>query len=434
MPSLQNHKVLKSCQEVTFHIPLHCQIPPILFTINDNDFANLLQSASKILEFQKQTAFESLQDDFIKEQIEEKTNELQQEISHRDKQHEREIRRYKEELDDVQEKYKKQTLELEKYRIQNQTIRDTAIELSEKRVEDIKGFNDNLTKRIERLEEQKRELEDKLKERQLILSNAAKRGNEGEKNFQELVELHKKSWHLNRVSKETHTMDFEMNYHGVSIRFEIKNHEKNVPFHNDINKFLDNMKTHSETAVGILIAHTATINGSDAFSVEFSPTNQLLIYVPKFLETFQPSTFDMFETYFKIAKMYHYSMTPSNEEEILSTRIAISTDKAQEMIREIETAHKDFLDVCRHVRSTMTMHTNAVNKLLLSSDKVFLNILASIRDQLQTLSGQDFLNSITQEDEKNLEETYLMGQTEGIQVPKQQRKGAKKSKSTTNAT
>jgi hypothetical protein len=105
------------------------------------------------------------------------------------------------------------------------------------------------------------------------------------------------------------------------------------------------------------------------------------------------------------------------------------------MIREIETAHKDFRDVCRHVKSTMTMHTNAVNKLLLSSDKVFVNALTSIRDQLQTLSGQDILQTVDGVEEKKLEELYLPTEaTEGIQVPKQQRKGGKKAKAANTTT
>ena len=80
MPSLQKHTYLPTVQEVIFHLPLQFELPAILFTLNENDCANVLQSASKIIEFQKQTAFNAERDQFIHEKVSKEILEKEQEL------------------------------------------------------------------------------------------------------------------------------------------------------------------------------------------------------------------------------------------------------------------------------------------------------------------------------------------------------------------
>ncbi len=65
MLAIQQHTYTDIAQEVVVSLPLSFEIPSRLFTLSPSDFANVLVSASKIVEFQKQTAFASLQDEYL---------------------------------------------------------------------------------------------------------------------------------------------------------------------------------------------------------------------------------------------------------------------------------------------------------------------------------------------------------------------------------
>ena len=159
MPSLQKHKHLATVQEVTFHLPKQFEIPLILFSINETDFANILQSASKILEFQKQTAYTAQQDDFVKEQIEQKTAELKNELEQTKRQFEKEIRNVNADLKQAEQRIQKHQLENESLKAQNQTIKETiqatATEQSELRVQDFRILILKLSKVCNRIIRQK---------------------------------------------------------------------------------------------------------------------------------------------------------------------------------------------------------------------------------------------------------------------------------------
>ncbi len=159
MPSLQKHKHLATVQEVTFHLPKKFEIPLILFSINETDFANILQSASKILEFQKQTAYTAQQDDFVKEQLEQKTAELKNELEQTKRQFEKEIRNVNADLKQAEQRIQKHQLENESLKAQNQTIKETiqatATEQSELRVQDFRILILKLSKVCNRIIRQK---------------------------------------------------------------------------------------------------------------------------------------------------------------------------------------------------------------------------------------------------------------------------------------
>ncbi len=182
MPSLQKHEYLPTVQEVTFHLPLQFEIPSILFTLQESDFANVLQSASKIIEFQKQTAFDAERDCFIHEKITQRMSEKEPEILQIRKQLEK-LRLTK---DDEIHQY---VLEIEKLRTRLETIHSTVTEQTEKRVEDMRISKDNhihdLKESIGKLQIEKQSLEFKLQEKTLAAGKSQKKGTQGELFFQE---------------------------------------------------------------------------------------------------------------------------------------------------------------------------------------------------------------------------------------------------------
>lgn len=416
MPSLQRHTQLATVKEVVFHLPKQFEIPLILFSVNESDFANILQSASKILEFQKQSAFTAQQDDFIQEQIQQKTNDLADQLSQTKKHFEKELRNAKKEVKDVEERLVSQELENERLRIQNQTIRETiqstATEQSELRVQDFRLQIQKLEQRIEKeqemfekekrlLLEEKKELDEKLKDKQLKLSNPARRGNLGEKTFDELVSEKRPSWILENTNGIADAMDRLLQYEGIEVRIDIKNHAEKVKYNPDCIKFKNNMKVHQETTVGILVALKASIddNITEHHEVyhEWTPTNQLLLYFPHFEEKYLDTGFDYIEHFLKIAKHIHLFMKDNDGDEQIKMRNAFVIHKLQNAVSRLELEYQDFTKDETKIKASYVQHYNFLRTHFDKIRRHFTNIVEDAKEDIELLAGhQEILDDETQ--------------------------------------
>lgn len=452
MPSLQKHKQLANMQEVTFHLPKQYEIPLVLFSVNESDFANILQSASKIFEFQKQSAFTAQQDEFIHEQIQQKTTELLDQLAQTKKHFEKELRHAKQEVKEAEERLVSQELENEKLRIQNQTIRDTiqstATEQSELRVQDFRLQIQKLEQRIEKekdsfekekekiqeekrlLLEEKKELDEKLKDKQLKLSNSARRGNLGEKTFDELVSEKRPSWKLENTNGITDAMDRLLQYEGIEVRIDVKNHAEKVKYNPDYIKFKNNMKVHQETTVGILIALKACIDDNivDHHEVyhEWTPTNQLLLYFPHFEEKYLETGFDYMEQFLQIAKHIHLFMKDNNGDEQIKMRNAFVIHKLQNAVSRLELEYQDFTKDETKIKQSYVQHYNFLRSHFDKIRRHFTNIVEDVKEDIELLAGhQELLDDETQAAVEELPDATEVP----IWVKEEDKKAAKRAKS-----
>lgn len=343
MPALQKHEYLSTVQEVTFHLPIQFEIPSILFTLQENDFANVLQSASKIIEFQKQTAFDAQRDSFIDEKVTQQIAEKEQEILQVKKQLEK-LRITKD--DEIHQR----VLEIEKLRTRLETVHTTVTEQTEKRVEDIRLSKDNhihdLKESIAKLQLEKQGLEQKLQEKSLAAGKSQKKGTQGELFFQESAK-EAIDWNLTLISKSEHTTDLQLETRGVHAFFEVKNYkEDKPPPHEQYKKFLNDMNLHTETDIGFYISLKSDIPYYDNLTIEWTPSHQMLVIVPRFIEYDMHRIFHEFELYIQIVKKIRSLFTKLETNENDTKKLERVTTYVQNMMKRLDRAKKDY-DVYR---------------------------------------------------------------------------------------
>lgn len=267
-------------------------------------------------------------------------------------------------------------------------------------IEDVKTEKHKLNEKLQHKDEKIDELQEKLQNKQLSLQNASKRGTIGEMEFHELVNTKRPQWNLIDVHAIPDAMDRLLMYNGVEIRFDVKNHADNVRPDPDIKKFRSNMKLHTETLVGVMVALTATINKKDTFHYEVSPTGQLLLYFPKFYEENMDTAFGIMETIFTIAKLSK-PHSVQNKEEIKHERLNIlSIDKARNLLEMIKNESATFSKLKKNTLDSFNNHKRHLEHQHEFQEDLFRNSLARIENIIHCLSGQE--EEISEEREKEL--------------------------------
>lgn len=267
-------------------------------------------------------------------------------------------------------------------------------------IEDAKTEKHKLNEKLQHKDEKIDELQEKLQNKQLSLQNASKRGTIGEMEFHELVNTKRPQWNLIDVHAIPDAMDRLLMYNGVEIRFDVKNHADNVRPDPDIKKFRSNMKLHTETLVGVMVALTATINKKDTFHYEVSPTGQLLLYFPKFYEENMDTAFGIMETIFTIAKLSK-PHSVQNKEEIKHERLNIlSIDKARNLLEMIKNESATFSKLKKNTLDSFNNHKRHLEHQHEFQEDLFRNSLARIENIIHCLSGQE--EEISEEREKEL--------------------------------
>jgi hypothetical protein len=130
-------------------------------------------------------------------------------------------------------------------RADEETIRKSAEQQWRERVAELKEEGGRLTTYMtEQLIDARaeiRSLNERLMVRDGQLKKSQGRGQLGELEFAETARS--AGWTLERISGQARECDFKMDYCGIDVRFEIKNHTTNIPA-DDIKKFRRDMEEH----------------------------------------------------------------------------------------------------------------------------------------------------------------------------------------------
>ena len=259
-----------------------------------------------------------------------------------------------------------------------------------------------------------KDLEEKINARKTTLANSQARGRVGEKNFQELL-FEQKGWTAECISGVGHGLDFSLRIHDIEIRFDTKNHESsNIPY-SDVTKLKTDMRNHPEVDVGVLVALNKDITNIDDLSIEWTPMNQLLVYIPKFLDHDTKATLNWLDLLFRSARSYRKLI--GSREENDSHTLEKEKEKVQRVISYIQNMVQ---------RNTVGLKTLKLDKKALQDKLDILtdNVSTLFTTELTTL--QTMLGVL-----KGDEETVEGDKEEMVEEkPKSRRKAASKAKTT----
>jgi len=235
-----------------------------------------------------------------------------------------------------------------------------------RRLEDLKHEKTSLATKLASKEEKVDALQEKLQQRIAVQSNSSKRGAEGERDFQTLCST-LKNWTLDSVGKTKESTDFRAILHTLEVRFEVKNHETDVPYTKNVDKFERDMKQHPATKVGVFVALTARIEKmDDSISIRWTDEKQLLIFIPCFLSRDLPYTYDMLDSFIKTMKYtkpFLESKDSSKDVEVLTDKITTTVITIQHLDKQLSEMSKD-----HHEYSVkMTANYKALQSLVLSA-------------------------------------------------------------------
>ncbi len=234
------------------------------------------------------------------------------------------------------------------------------------RLEELKHEKATLTTKLAAKEEKVDALQEKLQQRIAVQSNSSKRGAEGERDFQ-ILSSNLKNWTLESVGKTKESTDFRAILHTLEVRFEVKNHETDVPYTKNVDKFERDMKQHPATKVGVFVALTARIEKmEDSISIRWTDDKQLLVFIPCFLSRDLSYTYDMIESFIKTMKY----MKPFLESKDSSKDVELLTEKITSTVLTIQHLDKQITDMSKdhHEYSVKTTaNYKALQSLVLSA-------------------------------------------------------------------
>lgn len=264
--------------------------------------------------------------------------------------------------------------------------------LAEMREESNK-MNTYMSQQLEAVRAELRAAHERLMVRDGQLKKSQGRGQVGELEFA-AVASSAAGWTLERISGQARECDFKMNYYGLDVRFEVKNHlATNIPAE-DIKKFRRDMEEHRDTAaVGVLVALNVHVshNKGRIFSTEWKEdTGQLLIYVSAFYEQDPEFVFlylkSVLDVYLRYRNLYNERLLGCEELgtatqlEGLKARVDSATIHAQVMgghlrelrlklMRDKKTMTKMFDDTTELLKSALSEYELSLG-LLLGNDGI----------------------------------------------------------------
>ena len=377
---------------ITFRLPEYFIIPHKLSQATPEECASAFLITDRVLQTQDKLCLEEYQGTAVEDIKRQQAEDAEKTLQQLKKEHNKELAHHTSEHTELQKKIARLELLLSESRVSEDVVKQRFLEEAERRVNDaniaaekryetLKEFTQKKEKECETARQDILELNAKLQTRQSNQQNSAKKGLDGEQEFEEIVSYKRPDWVLESVGKEKAESDFRAEINRTRVRFEVKKHEKNVT-KNDVDKFFRDMKEHPETDIGIFVALHAKIPHRDSITLEMTPTNQYVLFVPKFLLNNIDTVFDFLDALFKVVKVYRTLLHHESKElevPALKERIHRSTTYTQNVLKRITDTMKHFTEDARAVQDkldTMTSHIRTSLAAQTDDVRVLLSILS----------------------------------------------------------
>jgi hypothetical protein len=383
-------------------------IPSNLQSCSTSELETVLELASEALKSLRESAT---------------TNEVQSIIRSKEQKHSSELEQLKQQYCSDELKYKKQikeyheqTLEQNKQQYQKQ-LRELQIQL-EQSVQSYQVLNQNYlnlqnssqetfnrslssaitslesqhTKNIISLESKHNKVEEiyrnqihALQEsldiytKQAITQNiSSNKGKSGEQSFDQLVEQFT-TWSLENTSKTPQSCDRSGTIRGCKTLFEIKNYSANVP-KKEVDKFKRDMEVHKDCPLGIFVSLTSNIVGApqDFFFTEFSPSNQLFVYIQQFNNHDPSSLLSILDSLVELAKLFHSKCNDSEINSDIQTKV--------DSIKPIfDIQIKNIANIIKELNNHSKFMIDSIQKFNISIKSQLDSLNLSISSMFQTL-------------------------------------------------
>ena len=137
------------------------------------------------------------------------------------------------------------------------------------------------------------------------------RGQDGEAYFGSLVK-EKKGWHLENTSKIPHSCDYASTILNTPVFFELKNYGSAAVKHDEVTKFLRDMKEHPEVLVGVFISLNTGISGKGAstpISIDWVHENQCVVYIQSLSDLDIDHVLSLIEQIVHITNIFNRNMS-----------------------------------------------------------------------------------------------------------------------------
>jgi len=246
--------------------------------------------------------------------------------------------------------------------------------------------------------------------KQAITQNvSSNKGKTGEDNFDILVEQFT-TWSLENTSKTPQSCDRFGTIRGCKTFFEIKNYSSNVP-KKEVDKFKRDMEIHSSSPLGIFISLTSNIVGApqDFFYTEFSPSNQLLIYIQQFNSHDPSSLLAIIDSLIELAKLFHSKCSNSEENSDIQTKIDsikpifdIQIKSITNIIKELNNNTKFMIDSLQKNNSSIKTQLDSLNQ--------------SIKSMFQTLFQDAMIVDSSNEEQPTIKKKQIKRKKEESQT------------------
>jgi hypothetical protein len=268
---------------------------------------------------------------------------------------------------------------LERATCSQDAIRTQYLEEAERRIAQQKESDllliQHLKQELEQYRQEKKELETKLQARTIVQQNASRRGRDGEERFEALAK-ERKGWTLVYSGDKGHSADYQCTLYNIQICFEVKDYTHVVPA-KEVEKLRRDLREHPETDVGVFLSLNTGISGISTIQLEWTPTNQLLIFLPMFLQQDIDMFFHFLDLMFQIVKPYRTILASceQNDDALLKERIDRTLVYAQNGLARITQTISQFQidvralqdkvdDMTSHMKTNMAAQKEELQSLL----------------------------------------------------------------------
>ena len=193
----------------------------------------------------------------------------------------------------------------------------------------------------------------------------------------------KKGWKLIYQGDKGHAADYQMTLYNVNIRFEVKNYT-DVVKSKEVEKLRIDMREHPETDVGVFVSLNTGITGITGFSLEWTPTNQLILYIPVFLQQDMDIILDFVDILFQAVKPYRCILAENTEKDefpIYKERVDRAIIYAQNGITRITATMSQFVKDIKSLQDKIDDMTSHTKTSLVAQKEEIQSLIAILTGQ-----------------------------------------------------
>lgn len=274
---------------------LHSVSIPEWYKIADTlDVTNALQWGYEFVQEQKRVSEDKLHDQLdlkwkkaveqTREEYEQMKVELLQQVAQRD----REVQYWKQ---SASESISMSGIENKIHSAKQEWLEEQSkiLEAVERERRSLHQHIQSIQTQLKQTEETRKSLQEKLDQKamnELHLTKSVHKGEAGEEMVEDWLRSSFLGANIQDTSKETGKMDLRMEWEGMSIMIDVKNHEGKLHSLKDIQKFYDNFRSNPDVPIAILLCTQTRVTGHDRYWVETEVINdnQIAVFMNNVLQ------------------------------------------------------------------------------------------------------------------------------------------------------